>query len=151
MTRCKWKKWLYLVHFAYPKLDFGGHLEFRYFPELGFLGTFNMLFRTVFWVVPEKLSVLRIYSTWKPNVPGLKYVKWRPCWILYNIAQTINNKNQKCLFWPPDSYKINKLSNFEPHIRKTGLNYFLIAICFLFIWRSISPPFWFFSFKFTRQ
>ena len=48
------KKILYLVHFSYSKLDFGGHLEFCYFPELGSLGTSNMFFRIVFSVVSEK-------------------------------------------------------------------------------------------------
>ena len=47
MLRRKLAMCLYLVHLAYPKLDFG-HLEFWYFPELGFLGTFNMFLRTVF-------------------------------------------------------------------------------------------------------
>ena len=39
---------MYLTSSVHSKLHFGGHLEFYYFPELGFLGTFNMFFRDYF-------------------------------------------------------------------------------------------------------
>ena len=42
----------------------------------------------------------------------------------------MNSKHQKCLFRPQVT-KINKLSNSEPQIKKTGLIYILIAILFL--------------------
>ena len=61
---------MHLVHFTYLKLDFGGHLEFDYFPSWDSWGLLICLFRTD-WVVPEKISLLRIYSTLKHNVPGV--------------------------------------------------------------------------------
>ena len=41
----------------YPRLDFGGHASWiLHFFEHEFRGTFNMRFRSAFWVVPEKTS-----------------------------------------------------------------------------------------------
>ena len=43
----------------------------------------------------------------------------------------MNNKHQKMPVSAPKSYKINKLSNSEPQIKKRGSNYILIAILFI--------------------
>ena len=44
---------MYLTRSAHSKLHFGGHLEFKYSPKLGYLGTFIM-FSGLFSVDPEK-------------------------------------------------------------------------------------------------
>ena len=64
MTRCKWKKWLYLAISLIRNCILAAILNFGTFP------------RTVFWVVPDKVSLLRIYSISKTNVPGLYANQW---------------------------------------------------------------------------
>ena len=51
----------------------------------------------------------------------------------FTIKYRWDNEQEKSEMFvsAPNSYKINKLSNSEPQIRKWGWNYFLIAILFL--------------------